>query len=173
MVTAGSWQTRLTPARRGGRLDGRGRAEKYSDRPVHIIVNRGNPRTRNEAAARAEIVNAYRGGSCRLSLRSDPPCGHNAAQRVASLRTRLVLPSLRAKRSNPSTPRKKRMDCVVAGAPLHKRFAFVAGNEAFKAFVPGVRAQPSRCFTPRSVQTSDPASFSTTLPHRGKDIERR
>src|SRR5664279_223014 len=37
-------------------------------------------------------------------------------------------PSLRAKRSNPAFAR-RRMDCFVAFAPLHKRFAFVAGND--------------------------------------------
>jgi hypothetical protein len=30
------------------------------------------------------------------------------------------------------SPRKERVDCFVAGAPLRKRFAFVAGNDVDK-----------------------------------------
>src|SRR4029079_12421710 len=119
---------------------GRGRAEKYSERPVHIIVNRGNPRTRNEAAARAEIVNAYRGGSCRLSLRSDRPCGHNAAQRVASLRTQLVC--RHCERSEAIHPRRGKKEWIASSLALpctnasRLLQAMTRSRPSFQAFVP-------------------------------------
>jgi len=72
----------------------------------------------------------------------DPAAGAKApgrwrnpgADAAVVLRTSSLSTSLRAKRSNPfhgSTSWE--MDCFVASAPLRKRFAFVAGNDALLA----------------------------------------
>src|SRR6185369_670866 len=54
----------------------------------------------------------------------------SAVRRRRVFAHRCLLPSLRAKRSNPFSPNKERMDGFVAHAPLRKRFALVAGNDA-------------------------------------------
>jgi hypothetical protein len=42
------------------------------------------------------------------------------------MKSKYQIPSLRAKRSNPSC---RKMDCFAACAPLRKRFAVAAGND--------------------------------------------